>query len=406
MKQRGTKLVATGVIAMLIASGCSFIGGGGGGTYHLVAYFPRAVSLFKSSQVKVLGLPAGQVDDIEVQGTQVKVTMSIDNDIKVPKDVTALIAPQSLIGERYIQLSPAWRQGQESAPNDMVISHTTVPVEPDEALAELKKFLDSLDPKGLGSLINNLSDDLKGQGSTLNHALDQVSQIVTTFADKDQELANIVDHFDRFTATLTTRESQLGEILTTFSQATQVLADERQGLENLLAGLADLSRDGLTLVAKHSSRLKTDLETLTRLAQSIDVNLDSIGQLLDSGPLLVKGIHGAYNAQLRAFNLRQNWGPVAEAVLAPVFGKLGISPPSVCPPVLQECGGIVGLSSSQATKIELSGPTTPVDDLLGLLRSPEVARRPAPSTTDRMADGIGAIGGFLRDAAAAMVGAS
>jgi len=38
-----------------------------------------------------------------------------------------------------------------------------VPVEPDEALAELKKFLDSLDPNGLGSLINNLSDDSRAK---------------------------------------------------------------------------------------------------------------------------------------------------------------------------------------------------------------------------------------------------
>ena len=184
-----------------------------------------------------------------------------------------------------------------------------IPVEPDEALAELKKFIDALDPEGLGNLISNLSDDLKGQGPTLNHALDQVSQVVVTFADKDQQLVSIVDNFDKFTSTLVTRETQLGEVLTTFAQATQVLADERQSLENLLAGLADLSRDGLTLVSKHSQQLRTDLDTLTRLAQSIDVNLDTLMQLLDSGPLLVKGIQGAYNPALRAFNLRENFGP-------------------------------------------------------------------------------------------------
>jgi phospholipid/cholesterol/gamma-HCH transport system substrate-binding protein len=399
------RLAACVMTALLVASGCSLIGGGGG-RYHLVAYFPRAVSLYKSSQVRVLGLPAGNVDDIEVQGTRVKVTMSIDDDIPVPKNVKALIAPQSLIGERYIQLSPAWRQGLEKAPDGMEITDTIIPVEPDEALAELKKFLDSLDPQGLGNLINNLSDDLKGQGPTLNHALDQVSQVVSTFAQKDEQLADIVDHFDQFTATLTTRENELGDILTTFSQATQVLADERQGLENLLAGLADLSQTGLAIVAKHSAQLKTDLDTLTRVAQSIDVNLDNLGQLLDSGPMLVKGILGAYNAPLRAFNLRQNWGPVAEAVLAPIFSKLGISPPSVCPPVLQECGGIIGLASSKPATVQLPQSTTPVDDLLGLLQSPVVPRSPAPSTADRVGDGASAVGGFLRAAAGAMVGAS
>jgi virulence factor Mce-like protein len=404
------------VVGALLAGGCSFIGGGGG-TYKLIAYLPRAVSVYKSSQVKVLGLPAGTVDAVEVIGTEVKVTMSIENSIPVPANVNVLVAPQSLIGERYIALSPAWRQGDEKAQPGAEIRNTPgqpvrviIPVEPDEALAELKKFIDALDPQGLGQLINNLSDDLKGQGPTLNHALDQVSQIVVTFADKDQQLVNIVDHFDKFTATLTTRETQLGDLLTTFAQATQVLADERKSLENLLGGLADLSRDGLTLVAKHSQSLKTDLATLTRLAQSIDVNLNTLVKLLDSGPILVSGIQNAYNPTLRAFNLRENFGPVAQAALGPlwefIFGP-GAAPPSICTPVLQECPGFIqGLATGKPAIVNIPQPTTPVDDLLGLLRSPTQARPAPPSSADRIADKAGSVGGFLRSAAAAMVGAS
>jgi phospholipid/cholesterol/gamma-HCH transport system substrate-binding protein len=288
----------------------------------------------------------------------------------------------------------------------MEITKTVIPVEPDEALAELKKFIDSLDPQGLGNLINNLSDDLQGQGPTLNHALDQVSQIVSTFADKDQQLAEIVDHFDAFTSTLATRESQLGDILSTFSQATQVLADERQSLENFIAGLAGVSRDGLALVSKHAQQLKTDLDTLTRLAQSIDVNLDGLSQLLDSGPMLVNGILGAFNPQLRAFNLRENFGPAAQQALAPIFGSLGLTPIAVCPPALQECGGVIGQSTSSATPIAVAPASTPVDELLALLGSPLVDRPPGPSTADRLANGAGATGSFLRHAAGAALGAS
>jgi virulence factor Mce-like protein len=412
LNRRVIRLIAMAMTSALLASGCSLIGGGGGGGIKLIAYFPRAVSVYKSSQVRVLGLPAGTVDAVEVVGTEVKITMTIEKGVPIPKDVSALIAPQSLIGERYIQLSPAWRQGLEKAPNGMELRNTPdhpdrviIPVEPDEALAELKKFVDALDPNGLGRLITNLSDDLKGQGPTLNHALDQVSQIVTTFAEKDQQLVNIVDHFDKFTATLSTRETQLGDILATFAQATQVLADERQSLENLLAGLANLSRDGLSLVAKHSQRLKTDLDTLTRLAQSIDVNLGAIGQLVDSTPQLAKGIIGAFNADLRAFNLRQNFGPLAQEALAPLFNAIGVTPPAICPPVLQECA-LTGQAIGPAATVRLANATTPIDDLLGLLGSPGASPRAGASGADHLADGASAIGGFLRSAAAGMLGAS
>lgn len=405
MRSRPIRLVTLVVLMAVVASGCS-LPGRGSGTYKLIAFFPRAVSVYPSSQVRVLGLPAGTVDNVEVVGTQVKITMSIDKDIPVPKDVKALLAPQSLIGERYVALSPAWRQGLEKAPDGMEVHDTIIPVEPDEALAELKKFLDSLDPDGLGRLINNAADDLQGQGATLNHALDQVSQLVTTFAAKDTQLAEIVDHFDKFTATLSTRESQLGDILATFSQATQVLADERQSIENLLAGLADLSRNGLQLVSKHAADLRTDLDTLTRLAQSIDVNLTGLSQLLDSGPLLVDGLINAYNAPLRAVNLRENFGPAVAELFDNLFGPT-FPVPRPCIPVLQTCPlAVNSQATGPATLVDLPKATTPVDDLLLLLGGPTVAAPPAPSARDRVADGATGFGGFLRHAAGAVVGAS
>jgi virulence factor Mce-like protein len=398
-------LLAIVLVATLAASGCSLIGGGGG-SYKLVAYFPRAVSLYPSSQVRALGLPAGRVDAVEVVGTQVKVSMSVDNDIPVPKNVKAMIAPQSLIGERYVQLSPAWKEGDEKATDGMEITNTVIPVEPDEALAALKKFLDSLDPNGLGRLINNAATDLQGQGATLNHAFDQISSLVGTFAEKDQQLADIVDNFDKFTSTLVTRESQLGDILATFSQATQVLADERQGIENLLSGLAGLSTNGLQLVSKHSQQLRTDVETLTRLAQSINVNLDALGQLLDSGPILTKGLIDAYDPELRALDLRQNLGPLAESVLNPLLGRFGL-PQGACAPGLQTCETAVApQSSGRAAVTALPQATTPIDDLLGLMDAPTTRPPAPPSIGDRIADGASSFGGFLREAASAMAGAS
>ena len=122
-----TRLLAAGVLAMSL-SACSlpFVGGGGG-SYTLTAFLPRAVSVFKSSDVRVLGLPAGTVGDVEVVGDQVRIELNIPDDIPVPKDVTAQIVPQSLIGERYVQLSPAFKDGMARATDGMEITKVIVP---------------------------------------------------------------------------------------------------------------------------------------------------------------------------------------------------------------------------------------------------------------------------------------
>jgi phospholipid/cholesterol/gamma-HCH transport system substrate-binding protein len=386
---------------------CALVGGGAG-SYKVIAYFPRAVSVFKSSDVRVLGLPAGTVQKIEIQGDKVKITMSIAKDIPIPAAAHAQIIPQSLIGERYIQLTPAWHQGEPTAEDGHVIelADTIVPVEPDEALAALKDFLDSLDPKGLGTLVDNLATDLEGNGATLGSALGELSQLVATFADKDQELLSIVDSFDRLTSTLTTREQQLGRVLDTFSQATQVLADERRSIEGLLHGLASVSQNGLDLVSEHASRLRTDIETITRTAQAIDVNLGSVEKLLDSAPILVDGILGAYNPTLRAFDLRQSFSPLIANVLGDLFTSLGITPPvPICIPIDVACSaGVAGQSASAPApaSLQASSSVGPLDSVLGLVNSPTL---PPPATQrPSMADRLAGVGEFVSEAARSLLG--
>jgi virulence factor Mce-like protein len=365
----------TALVVLLAAAALPACGlwPGGGDTYTLHAYFPRAVSVFSSSDVKVLGLPAGTVTAVEVEGDQVRIDMRIKDSIDVPKDVTAQIVPQSLIGERYIQLSPAFKEGMERAEDGMTIErdHTIVPVEPDEAFAAIKDFLDSLDPKGLGRLVTNLEEDLRGNGTTLNSALGSLSELVTTFAEKDEALTRIVDSFDRLTATLASREQQLGEVLDAFAQASQVLADERASIEGLVGGLAELSQTGLRLVGEHAGALRTDVETLADAAATIDANLSAVELLLESGGNLAAGVYGAYNPQVRALNLRNNFSPLVTEVLDTLLGQLGI--PALCLPVTATCGVAATSGESEAVVARVTSGSTPVGALLELLGRPTAA---------------------------------
>ncbi len=389
---RRVALAALAVAVIAALPGCGL--GGGGDTYKLTAYFDRAVSVFPSSDVRVLGLPAGSVSDVVIDGDKVRIEMAVPADIKVPADATAQIVPQSLIGERYIQISPAFRTGMAAAKDGDVLKHTIIPVEPDEALAALKKFLDSLDPNGIGDLVTNLHDDLQGNGAALNDALGSLSQLVKTFAEKDDALLRIVDSFDRLSATLVTREQQLGEVMDAFANASQVLADERQSIGDLVAGLADLSSNGLALIGKHAGALRTDIATLAEAAATIDANLTSVTQLLAAGPKLTSGIIGAYNADLRAFDLRNSFSPVVTDIVDVLLGQLGLPPLCVpgpgCP--------IGALSAGHPTPAVIAPAVTPIGSLLGLLGSSPV-RAPQGRTS-----AVTRLGGYLSHAASTLLG--
>lgn len=393
MRRAVSVLVVLAIGAALPA--CSLVGGGGD-TYTLKAYFPRAISVFPSSDVRVLGLPAGEVSKLEVDGDRVLVELAIPSDIKVPKGAKAQIVPQSLIGERYIQLSPAYKDGMDTMKDGEEITDTIIPVEPDEALAALKEFLDSLDPEGIGRLVTNLDDDLAGNGAALNDTLGSLSQLVATFAENDDVLLRIVDSFDRLSATLVTRETQLGEVLDAFAEASQVLADERESIGDLVAGLADLSQTGLRLVGEHSSALRTDIQTLADAAATIDANLSSVTTLLSAGNLLTSGLLEAYNPTLRAFDLRNNFSPLVTDVIDVLIGQLGL--PSVCEVLpLPTCPDVAALGADPTPARIAATSTTPVGSLLTLLGAPTAPVQPGPGPADAMGD-------FVHDAASTLLG--
>lgn len=366
-------VVALAVLLVPLAA-CSRPSGG----YELTAEFPSAVSLYEQGAVKVLGLEAGSVTAVDVRGDKVVVRMRIDDDVPVPEGVRAMITPQSLIGERSVQLFPAWTEGDPRIEPGATIplARTSVPVEPDEALEALKDFLDSLDPDATGRLVRNLADDLDGNGERLNRSLAGLGDLATTLAEKDEELAALVDNFDRFTATLAARESQLGRVMDQFAMLTSLLAEEREAIQSIVRGLGSVAGDAGVLLAEHREQLDKDLDVLHRTLASVDANFESVKQLLSTAPLLVagpeldgqKGLAGAWDPTYHHLDLRNSVSPTLTAL----FEAIGVPAQPLCLPIDTQC------TPAPAASTTAVPPTATLGELLGSGGPVPAPPEPAP----------------------------
>jgi phospholipid/cholesterol/gamma-HCH transport system substrate-binding protein len=391
IRARRAACLAVAMMALTLPA-CSTLTDSIPGGYQVTAYFSRALSLYHHSDVRVLGLSVGKVDAIVTEGDRVRVQMTLKKGTRLPAGVQAAIMPQSLIGERFVQLYPAWVDGEPTEPHGTVIplERTTIPVEPDEALAALKRFLDDLDPNATGRLIRNLSQDLAGNGQNLNNAIAGLSSLSTTLADKDQDLAGLVDNFDAFTAALSTREQQLGAVMDEFAQVSSLLAQERDQVAGLIHNLSTLSGDALDLVSRHAARLETDVQTVSTLLATVDANLGAVDQLLSAGPELVAGpnldskagLIAAYNHKFHRIDLRDELSPA----VAQFLGALGLPGTPVCLPIDVGCVAPAAASTAHpvagkatapsgaapaAAPAASSAPTpaTPIDGVVSLLGS-------------------------------------
>jgi phospholipid/cholesterol/gamma-HCH transport system substrate-binding protein len=319
-------------LAVVPVAGCS---GGDSGGYELTAYFPRAVALYAHSKVKLMGVDAGRVKSIEVEGERIKVVLHIDDGVPLPADVNAGIVPLSLIGERNILLGPPWRPGMPKAKDGDVIplERTTVPVEPDEALESITALAEAIDPVQLRRLFAKGADAVEGNGEDFNTVLKRVAGLTDTLASHDQQLLDIIANVRKLTATLNQRSQKLGELLEDFSRATGVLAGERERIGAFLAALVRFVDEGKALVTKYETQLPGDVAGFARVVMTLRANADSVAQTLrtfdDAGNLLIK----AHDPQLHTISIRMNMSPETFPAAKPLLDLLGLScpPGSTCP---------------------------------------------------------------------------
>jgi len=83
-------------------------GGDHAGGYHISALFGNASGIGVGTDVRVAGMKVGRVTEsaLDPQSWQAKLTLNIDNSVKLPADSSAIITSEGLMGGSYIALVP------------------------------------------------------------------------------------------------------------------------------------------------------------------------------------------------------------------------------------------------------------------------------------------------------------
>jgi phospholipid/cholesterol/gamma-HCH transport system substrate-binding protein len=78
----------------------------GGGAYVVTADFPAVGGLKAGSTVEIAGVEIGRIEAIGLVDYQARVTLRINEGVKLQEDSIASIKTKGLIGEKYLRISP------------------------------------------------------------------------------------------------------------------------------------------------------------------------------------------------------------------------------------------------------------------------------------------------------------
>lgn len=279
---------ATVLLALgLLLGACAAFGTG---ARTVEAVVPRSNNLFVGSEVRVLGLVVGEVAALEAHGANVLVRMEVERDVELPADVGAVIVPDSLLGERFVQLEPPYTDGPTLPEGEAIpIERTGVPAEVDEVLASFERFLEGLDPQTLGDLVDAIAETVGGQGEDLNVLLDRGATTMRILADSSDDLMGVVSALAQLNEALATRDEEIGQVIEDWSTVVRTIAEESdeivEGVDNLRRLSAALRR----ILDEHADPLVDDLEVLATALSTVERNTERIADLALGGRLLFEG---------------------------------------------------------------------------------------------------------------------
>ena len=292
---RARRIVAIVAAALVVALGATGIAiatsGGSGGDHHITAYFTRTIGLYTGNDIRVLGVKVGQIDKMTVEGTRVRVDMTVDGKYKLPADVKAVVVPPSVVSDRFIQLTPAYTGGpQLGATATLDTDRTQVPLEFDEIFRNLDQLNVALGPEGankhgaLSRLINVSARNLKGNGAEFNGAFKEFSAAISTLAGSRTDLFSTVRQLQQFTTTLARNDGAVRTLNGNLAKVGDQLAGERQDLGAALANLSTALQLVNSFVSDNRNALTGDIHKLTSVTSVLVKEKAALKQVVDTAP--------------------------------------------------------------------------------------------------------------------------
>ena len=290
-------------------------------TQTVVAEFTAAPTLYAGADVKVLGVTVGSVTKVQSEGTYVKVTMKVPASRKFPADVTAMIVPPSIIGDRYIQLGPAYDGTGAVLADGAVLSgaNAQTPVELDTVYANLDQLATALGPNGanstgaLSDLLTVTAQNLNGEGTQANTTLHNLAGALGTLSDNSGNITGTVDNLAAISGTLAGDDANVRALTTNLATVATQLNSEKTDINTAVTNLTTALGDVAGFVNQNKSVLTQDVSDLTTATASVAAQKAALQNLLDALPLALTNLDHVYVAE--------DWDPLNPTV--PVDARTG-----------------------------------------------------------------------------------
>jgi phospholipid/cholesterol/gamma-HCH transport system substrate-binding protein len=312
------------------------------------------------ADVKIRGMIVGQVRGIESdgQGAVLHLAMDPDKIEEIPANVTALLVPKTLFGEKYVALQVPEDPADESLEAGDVIEQATVPIEVEKVLADAYPLLEAVRPADLAYTLNAFSTALRGRGDRLGDNFARLGGYLGRFNPLVPQMIDDLEALGRVSNQYADVMPEFGRLMANSSITGRTLISKEaqiNALFNEVAAMADTTRtfleangDNLIELNRVSAPIN---ELLARYSPMYPCLIQGLNQWIPQGSAIwrdhtlhinIELLHRQPTGYSRRDDPKFNahFGPNCQTLPQPPYGQHDPGPAP--PPEVWEAHGVDG----------------------------------------------------------------
>ena len=327
------RLVAILAVTSLLLAGCGLNPFAADKTV-VSASFDDVIDLVPEGAVKLNDVDVGLVRSIELtEDNRAHVTMELNPRAPVPKDVTAVLAKTSVLGERYINLIPA--EGAEACciTDGTVIEDTHVRTDLEDLVASGSGLLVEVSADAVQTTIELGAETFGGRSDLISRFVGDLNSVISTYDDNSDDLLALIDSLDRVTAAYAPNAAENAAVLEDLRVATAALQEQDDQLLDTLDDVTALSGEAVDFLSTHQDEIADSVRRLRLVLEQVEASDESIQGLLDIGPLYLSQLRkGELNGEAQVWldtilcGIQDDQGEVDEDCTPPNPGQRAPAP--------------------------------------------------------------------------------
>jgi virulence factor Mce-like protein len=211
--------------------------GTGAGSYTIYVQMPDTLALNDNSRVRVADVFVGTVRAVKLTNWVPTLTLSLDKNVKLPKNATAKIGQTSLLGSQHVELAAPPNPSPELLKNGDTIQLKNASGYPttEQTLASLALILRGGGIPNVEVLQNEVYNIVNGRAEQIRAFLGKLDTFTAQLDDQRDDIVRAIDSTNGLLGYVGPRSDVLDRVLTEFPPLIKHFADR----QNLFVDAAD-----------------------------------------------------------------------------------------------------------------------------------------------------------------------